>query len=102
MRIENLDWDSRVIFVPDSKTEEGRRRVPMSNRIFDVLKKRCGTSERDGFSRRNVLSAGISLRWPIGFARLADRLGCLTTWSSIEDGTITARGFSRRPGTWLP
>jgi len=31
MRIENLDWETRVIFVPDSKTEEGRRRVPMSN-----------------------------------------------------------------------
>src|ERR1017187_5500469 len=30
MRIENLDWDRRVIFVPDSKTEEGRRRVPRS------------------------------------------------------------------------
>jgi hypothetical protein len=35
MRIENLDWETRVIFVPDSKTEEGRRRVPMSNRVFD-------------------------------------------------------------------
>ncbi len=41
MRIENLDWESRVIFVPDSKTEEGRRRVPMSNRVFDFLKQRC-------------------------------------------------------------
>jgi site-specific recombinase XerD len=41
MRIENLDWESRVIFVPDSKTEEGRRRVPMSNRVFDILKQRC-------------------------------------------------------------
>jgi len=28
MRVENLDWETRVIFVPDSKTEEGRRRVP--------------------------------------------------------------------------
>lgn len=27
MRIENLDWETRVIFVPDSKTEEGRRRI---------------------------------------------------------------------------
>jgi hypothetical protein len=25
MRIENLDWHNRVIFVPDSKTAEGRR-----------------------------------------------------------------------------
>ena len=48
MRIENLDWDSRVIFVPDSKTEEGRRRVPMSNRVFEVLKTRCG-ARREGW-----------------------------------------------------
>ena len=27
MRIENLDWKDRVIFVPDSKTQEGRRTV---------------------------------------------------------------------------
>ena len=43
MRIENLDWANRVIFVPDSKTEEGRRRVPMSNRAFEVLTQRCGS-----------------------------------------------------------
>ena len=48
MRIENLDWDSRVIFVPDSKTEEGRRSVPMSNRVFGVLRQRCGT-RREGW-----------------------------------------------------
>ncbi len=48
MRIENLDWDTRIIFVPDSKTEEGRRRVPMSNRVFDVLRERCG-ARREGW-----------------------------------------------------
>jgi site-specific recombinase XerD len=48
MRIENMDWKSRVIFVPDSKTQEGRRRVPMSSRAFDILKRRCGT-RREGW-----------------------------------------------------
>jgi len=48
MRIENLDWETRVIFVPDSKTEEGRRQVPMSNRVFNVLKQRCG-EKREGW-----------------------------------------------------
>jgi len=43
IRIENLDWNSRTIFVPDSKTPEGRRLVPMSRRVLDTLKKRCGT-----------------------------------------------------------
>jgi integrase len=42
MHIGDLDWETRVIFVPDSKIEEGRRRVPMSNRVFDVLKQRRG------------------------------------------------------------
>jgi len=48
MRIENLDWEGRLIFVPDRKTAEGRRRVPMSNRAFEILKTRCGT-RREGW-----------------------------------------------------
>ena len=43
MRIESLDWNNRTILVPDSKTPEGRRLVPMSRRVIDILKKRCGT-----------------------------------------------------------
>jgi integrase len=43
MRIENLDWENRVIFVPDSKTPEGRRLVPMSHRVFELLRTHCGT-----------------------------------------------------------
>jgi integrase len=41
MRIEDLDWQNRVIFVPDSKTPEGRRLVPMSSRVFEILQNRC-------------------------------------------------------------
>jgi len=41
MRIENLDWQNRVIFVPDSKTPEGRRLVPMSGRVLDILRNGC-------------------------------------------------------------
>jgi integrase len=44
MRIENLDWEHRIIFVPDSKTPEGRRLVPMSRRAFELLQARCGTT----------------------------------------------------------
>ena len=43
MRIENLDWENRLIFVPDSKTPEGRRLVPMSRRVFEILRERCST-----------------------------------------------------------
>lgn len=41
MRIENLDWQNRVVFVPDSKTAEGRRLVPMSGRVFETLRSIC-------------------------------------------------------------
>src|SRR5207302_4465298 len=56
MRIENLDWQNRVIFVPDSKTPEGRRLVPMSRRVFEIPSTRCGT-RKDGWvfpSRRSA------------------------------------------------
>jgi len=45
MRIENLDWRNRNIFVPESKTKEGRRTVPMSDRVLEILHRRCGTKK---------------------------------------------------------
>lgn len=48
MRIENIDWDNKVIFVPDSKTPDGRRMVPMSDRVLSLLRVRCG-SRREGW-----------------------------------------------------
>src|SRR5229473_1385910 len=33
IRVENLDWNNRIIFVPDSKTADGRRMIPMSDRV---------------------------------------------------------------------
>jgi integrase len=48
MRIENLDWTNRVIFVPDSKTPTGRRYIPMSDRVVDLLMVRCA-SRREGW-----------------------------------------------------
>jgi integrase len=41
VRVENIDWNNRVIFVPDSKTPSGRRTVPISDRAFEVLRARC-------------------------------------------------------------
>jgi integrase len=37
MRVENIDWNSRVIFNPNSKTQEGRRFIPMSDRVMNIL-----------------------------------------------------------------
>lgn len=61
MRIENLDWNNRTIFVPHSKTPEGRRLVPMSRRVFEILKKRC-RSETAGWVFPSKRSASGHLR----------------------------------------
>ena len=47
-RIENIDWNGRVIFVPDSKTPNGRRLVPLTDRVLDLLLVRCG-ERREGW-----------------------------------------------------
>lgn len=47
-RIENIDWNGRVIFVPDSKTPNGRRLVPITDRVLDLLLVRCG-NRREGW-----------------------------------------------------
>ena len=41
MRVENIDWTNRVIFNPNSKTKKGRRFIPMSDRVLDILLVRC-------------------------------------------------------------
>jgi len=42
IRTENLDWKNRIIFVPDSKTPDGRRMIPMSDRVHELLRIRAG------------------------------------------------------------
>ena len=53
MRIENIDWRTRSIFIPDSKTREGRRTVPLSDRAFEILRRRCrdkkGIEQKEGW-----------------------------------------------------
>jgi hypothetical protein len=41
IRTENLDWSHRIILVPDSKTPEGRRMIPMSDRVYELLRIRA-------------------------------------------------------------
>ena len=61
MRIENLDWQNRIIFVPDSKTAEGRRLVPMSGRVFEILRIRSG-ARQEGWVFPSKRSASGHLR----------------------------------------
>jgi integrase len=41
MRVENVDFDAGTIFTPDSKTQSGRRFIPMSSRVKQILERRC-------------------------------------------------------------
>lgn len=46
MRVENVDFDAGTIFTPDSKTESGRRFIPMNSRVKQILEeRRAGRSE---------------------------------------------------------
>lgn len=66
MRIENLDWQNRMIFVPDSKTAEGQRLVPMSRRVSHFLACTLWHRER---------GMGVSIEpCPPGHLRSIDRL----------------------------
>src|SRR5713226_5918458 len=52
IRMENLDWNNRIIFVPDSKTADGRRMIPMSDRVSEVLRTRTGGRSNSWFGQR--------------------------------------------------
>jgi integrase len=41
IRIENIDFVARRIFIPSGKTKAARRYVPMSERMVDMLLVRC-------------------------------------------------------------
>jgi integrase len=93
MRIENLDWQNRVIFVPDSKTPEGRRLVPMSGRVFETLEYRWPRGRRAGYFRQSALHRGICARSVISFEKLATRLAFRENWSCTAHDMTTVHGF---------
>jgi len=46
MRVENVDFDAGTIFTPNSKTISGRRFIPMSSRVKQIIETRgVGRSE---------------------------------------------------------
>jgi integrase len=56
-RIEDIDWNNRVFFIPDSKTDNGRRFVPLSDRAMESLKARCG-ERRQGWIFKAFSASG--------------------------------------------
>jgi len=54
LRWEHVNWQKRTVFVPDGKTKNSRRYVPMSKRVMDDLMSRAkGSSECVFPSRRS-------------------------------------------------
>jgi integrase len=102
MRIENLDWENRVIFVPDSKTPEGKRLVPMCRRVFELLRARCGP-RTEGWCFRPSVPLRVTCAPSIAyFGRRGSKPVFRKNWFFIVLGMTTAHGFSCGPGTWPP
>jgi len=61
MRAENIDWSRRLVFIPEGKTPDARRYVPMSDRCEDVLLMRC-KGKREGwlFPSKKAKSGHVS------------------------------------------
>jgi integrase len=84
MRVENIDYDARVITVPDSKTESGRRPVPLSDRVEAILRSRCaGRSEgwvwQSRYKGKHIGTAMVNRQW-IAARRKADLPGDLVLY----------------------
>lgn len=47
MRIEDIHWNDGLIWIPSGKTENARRFVPMSDRVFQMLRLWC--EDREGW-----------------------------------------------------
>lgn len=76
MRVEWIDWNKRTIYVPDSKTPDGERHIPMSNRAIDILRQRSG-ERREGWifpSKRSKSGHALSVGKAFRIAREAAKL----------------------------
>jgi len=102
MCIENLAWEDRVIFVPDSKTAEGRRLVPMSRRVAELLRSRCGTRSEGWVFPPAVLPPGICVPSIACLGRLAVKPVFQKNWFFIVLDMTMAPGFSCGLGIWPP
>ncbi len=100
MRVENLDFDAGTIFTPDSKTESGRRFIPISDRVRAILRTRCaGRTEgwvwQSRSKGKHIGAAMVNRRW----TRARKPPVCRRTWCSIVHGTTTAASCCRRRET---
>lgn len=80
MRIENLDFANCIIFNPNSKTQKGRRFIPMSERVKDILKTRCagrreGWAFQSRYKGKHIGAALVNRQWVKGPQSRARKYG---------------------------
>jgi integrase len=63
IQIENIDWTRRVIFNPHGETSASRRRVPISERMFNLLMLRCAGKQEGWLFPSSKAECG-HLMWP--------------------------------------
>lgn len=100
VRIADIDWNHRTIFIPDSKTPTGRRFVPISDRVVDLLMVRCA-GRTEGWLFQAHTKSGHLTTVDKKFRQARKRRDCRTPLSSTAAGTTTEPNCCRRPGTWL-
>ena len=98
MRVENVDFDAGTISTPDSKTESGRRFIPMNSRVKQILEARCaGRSEgwvwMSRYKGRHIGEGMVYRQW---CGRGKPR-GYPANFSSTVRGTTSTAWCWRRP-----
>jgi site-specific recombinase XerD len=75
IRIENIDWDRHIVFVPDSKTISGIREVPLSNRAFEILRRRSGECKEGWVFPSKRSAAGHMTTMAVKFRQARKKAG---------------------------
>ena len=68
MRIENIIWHQGLIFNPHSKTAKGRRFIPISDRLMEILRGRCtgrsaGWVFQSRYKDKHIGAAMVNRQW---------------------------------------
>ncbi len=76
MRVENIDWDRCTYFNADSKTKGGVRWVPLSDRVLEILQRRCadrtqGWVWQSRYKGKHIGAAMVNRQW----VRARDKAG---------------------------
>lgn len=74
LRWENVNWETRTIFIPNGKTRNSRRFVPMSIRVCDALLVRCA-GRREGWVFPSRSKAGHLTTVAKPFSNARERAG---------------------------